>query len=105
MLEFKSYFENRSSGGGSPRIQLAIALNGEGIPDGSAFGYTAPSFQRQGRFREDLFFRLDVIEIRIPPRSGSGGRISHPWPLISWGSALRATARRSTRSTTRPWSV
>jgi len=44
MLEFKSYFQNRSCGGGSPRIQLAIDLNGDGVPDGNAFGYTAPPF-------------------------------------------------------------
>lgn len=44
MLEFKSYFQNRSCGGGSPRIQLLIDLNGDGTPDGNAFGYTAPPF-------------------------------------------------------------
>jgi hypothetical protein len=44
MLEFKSYFQNRSCGGGSPRIQLAIDLNGDGSADGNAFGYTAPPF-------------------------------------------------------------
>jgi hypothetical protein len=44
MLEFKSYFQNRSCGGGSPRIQLAIDLNGDGLSDGNAFGYTAPPF-------------------------------------------------------------
>jgi len=44
MLEFKSYFQNRSCGGGSPRIQLAIDLNGDGVSDGNAFGYTAPPF-------------------------------------------------------------
>lgn len=44
MLEFKSYFKNRSCGGGSPRIQLSIDLNGDGVADGNAFGYTAPPF-------------------------------------------------------------
>jgi hypothetical protein len=44
MLEFKSYFQNRSCGGGSPRIQLAIDLNGDGVADGNAFGYTPPPF-------------------------------------------------------------
>jgi hypothetical protein len=44
MLEFKSYFPARSCGGGSPRIQLAIDLDGDGISDGNAFGYTAPPF-------------------------------------------------------------
>ena len=44
MLEFKSYFQNRSCGGGSPRIQLAIDLDGDGKADGNAFAYTAPPF-------------------------------------------------------------
>jgi hypothetical protein len=44
MLEFKSYFQDRSCGGGSPRIQLAIDLDGDGVADGNAFGYTAPPF-------------------------------------------------------------
>jgi hypothetical protein len=44
MLEFKSYFQDRTCGGGSPRIQLAIDLNGDGVADGNAFGYTAPPF-------------------------------------------------------------
>jgi len=44
MLEFKSYFSNRSCGGGSPRIQLAVDLNGDGNEDGNLFGYTAPPF-------------------------------------------------------------
>jgi hypothetical protein len=41
-LEFKSYFQNHTCGGGSPRIQLAIDLNGDGVSDGNAFGYTVP---------------------------------------------------------------
>lgn len=44
LLEFKSYFQNRSCGGGSPRIQLLIDVNGDGMADGNAFGYTAPPF-------------------------------------------------------------
>src|SRR5579872_1971965 len=43
MLEFKSYFQDRSCGGGSPRIQLSIDLNGDGTPDANIFGYTFPS--------------------------------------------------------------
>ena len=44
MLEFKSYFQNRSCGGGSPRVQLAIDMTGDGVADANAFGYTAPPF-------------------------------------------------------------
>jgi hypothetical protein len=44
MLEFKSFFQNRSCGGGSPRFALSIDLNGDGTADGDAWGYTAPPF-------------------------------------------------------------
>jgi hypothetical protein len=41
-LEAKYRFSmGRSCGGGSPRIQLAIDLNGDGTSDGNAFGYFA----------------------------------------------------------------
>ncbi|HZR31259.1 MAG TPA: hypothetical protein VFA76_05345 [Terriglobales bacterium] len=42
MLEFKSYFQNRSCGGGSPRFVLTIDLNGDGVPDGDVWAYTFP---------------------------------------------------------------
>jgi hypothetical protein len=42
MLEFKSYFQKRTCGGGSPRMQLAIDLDGNGTSDGNAFVYTNP---------------------------------------------------------------
>ena len=44
LLEFKSYFQNRSCGGGSPRMQLLVDLDGDGTPDGNLFAYTAPPF-------------------------------------------------------------
>jgi hypothetical protein len=33
----------KDCGGGSPRIQLAVDLNGDGISDGNAFGHIGPS--------------------------------------------------------------
>jgi hypothetical protein len=43
MVEFKAYFKApRGCGGGSPRIQLAIDLNGDGMSDGNAFGHFGP---------------------------------------------------------------
>lgn len=36
------YLADRSCGGGSPRIQLAIDANGDGASDGNAFGYFGP---------------------------------------------------------------
>ena len=46
-LEFKSWFlAPKSCFGGAARLQLAIDLNGDGEPEGNAFGYfgTFPSF-------------------------------------------------------------
>lgn len=43
-LQFKAYFTvGRSCGGGSPRIQLAIDTDGNGLSNGNAFGYFGPS--------------------------------------------------------------
>jgi hypothetical protein len=42
MLEFKAYFLNRSCGGGSPRIQLAVDLDGDGESDGNLHGHWPP---------------------------------------------------------------
>jgi hypothetical protein len=38
-LQLKYYFDGRSCGSGSPRIQIAIDTNGDGTFDGNAFGY------------------------------------------------------------------
>lgn len=43
-LQFKAFFTSgRSCGGGSPRIQLAIDTDGNGVSNGNAFGYFGPS--------------------------------------------------------------
>src|SRR5437773_7691898 len=38
-IQLKYYFPSRSCGGGSPRFQLAIDIDGNGTFDGNAFGY------------------------------------------------------------------
>src|SRR5438270_8841504 len=40
MVELKYYLVGRTCGGGSPRFQLGISLNGDGKFDHNAFGYT-----------------------------------------------------------------
>jgi hypothetical protein len=44
-VQLKYFFvPPRSCGGGSPRIQLAVDLNGDGRSDGNAFGYVGQPF-------------------------------------------------------------
>jgi hypothetical protein len=38
-LQLKYYFPMRNCGGGSPRIQIAIDTDGDGVSNGNAFGY------------------------------------------------------------------
>ena len=42
----------------------------------AATNASLPQLIREGRFREDLFYRLNVIELEVPPLAGAPGR--HP---------------------------
>jgi len=82
-LDLKYFFVDRTCGGGAPRFQLALDLDGDGVSDGNAFGYVGnpPNFTGcdLGRWRfEDLTDdvpRWDLSQffahgLTVPPGSG-----------------------------------
>jgi anaerobic nitric oxide reductase transcription regulator len=61
----------------------------------AATNQNLPRFITQGRFRRDLFDRLAVLTLHIPPPCGSGRGTSRCWPRISpaWRSSATAPPR------------
>lgn len=81
-LEVSYFFSGRSCGGGSPRIQLAIDTDGNGVSNGNAFGYIGPPPNFVGCVQnqwvhEDL--TLSVLE---------GGALSVSWDLTQFAALL-----------------
>jgi hypothetical protein len=96
MLEFKAYFQSPrvGCGGGSPRIQLAIDLDGDGVSNGNAHGNFGPLPFGGGcqppntwdyQDLTDAAPRWDVTqliapgELVLPPGTNSN---LVPWPLL-----------------------
>jgi len=101
-LEAKWFFSSRSCGGGSPRIELSVDLNGDGKPDGNLFGYFGPAGGVGGCVMgkwmyEDLtdgLARWDVSQLvnpcmpptpcppRLPPPQNAGASGYFPWQAV-----------------------
>lgn len=97
MIEFKAYFvAPKTCIGGSPRIQLAIDLNGDGVSDGNAHGNFGPGPFGTGcapagvwdyQDLTDLAPRWDVTQLtgvgEIPtPLPGNVNPFLVPWDLL-----------------------
>jgi len=97
MLELKAFFVTpKTCVGGSPRLQLAIDLDGDGQPDGNAFGNFGPGPFGTGcppggvwHYEDltDLAPRWDVTQLtgigEIPtPLPGNVNPFLVPWPLL-----------------------
>jgi hypothetical protein len=105
MLEFKSRFENdppstKTCFGGAPRFQLAIDTDGDGRPNGNAFGYfgASPNFAgcpQDTWLYEDLTGAGDAFITGVPlfpsPPQLAPPNEELEWDLTQFGGAFYNT--------------
>ena len=63
----------------------------------SATNTDLPLAIRQGRFREDLYYRLNAVEIAVPAAGRAHARTFWRWPSTSWARSW-SSARRPRRA-------
>ena len=81
--------------GGSTRIRVDARVL-------AATNKDLPAEIRAGRFREDLYFRLNVVPIFVPPLR-ERTRTSRCWPITSWRCWRASTGGARRRSTPMRW--
>jgi hypothetical protein len=80
-LGFKYFFVDRTCGGGSPRIQLAIDLDGDGDSEGNLHGHVSPPWAGC-EMEEWVYENLTDDQLRWEVGAGLPG--SRPFPFFTW---------------------
>jgi hypothetical protein len=80
-INLKYYFPARTCQNGGPRIQLAIDRNGDGVPDGNAFGYVGHAAFGAGCITGDWDIMDMTDNVGRWDLSQLGGGMAMTWDL------------------------